>query len=174
MLSRSKGTTYYTAIVLITSIVEINVGIVVGCMPVIQIAMLRKLSKFLRLPSFRSFVSRISTRQKSSTSGANGGQEPKGHVHGAPYLETRIINGADGRGNFIRNTSKSGVRGWWWGTNRGTTERTWGSSQATNMDSTVSATTITVNDSRKSQEMQSLSPNKITVTRGFGHGSQRD
>lgn len=104
LLATTLDLTYVTAPVLLISIVEINVGIIVGCMPVIQPAIFGRFLQACRLPSLRSLFSRLTLKSHPSRHAAAGGsstqlqpEKPKGK----PYLETRILHGADGRGNFM-------------------------------------------------------------------------
>lgn len=104
----SPDKTYWTAPALLASIVELDIGIIVGCMPVIQVILIRRFAKISQLSPFRCLTKRLfRARSKASTGGAvENGPDLTEIGNGRPYLETEILHGADGEGNFM-----SGVAG---------------------------------------------------------------
>jgi hypothetical protein len=88
--------------VLLASIVEFNVGIIVGCMPVIQPAIASRFVKACQLSSVRSLIFRLSFKSKlSKESPGNSDQYRDDKRYGQPYLKTEILHGADGDGRFM-------------------------------------------------------------------------
>lgn len=79
-------------------------------MPVIKPAVLSRCEDFLRLFSVRSLISTFSLRLTSSQRAAvSSGRYPK-----EPYLETQILNGADGDGRFMSTIgNKTGTQRSW-------------------------------------------------------------
>jgi hypothetical protein len=111
VLSTKDDATYYLAPVLVGCIVEVNVGIVVGCMPVISAALLSRFAKAFHVSSLRSFISRLSFNSRSSKRGGASSDkfqqlEASNEKNNKPHLETRILEGADGKGKFM-NTQRS-------------------------------------------------------------------
>ncbi len=120
VLAKREDGSYYTGAVQLGSIVEINVGIVVGCMPVIRPAVLSRSADLMRLFSVRSLFSPFpSSLRSSKRAAASSEQDPKGtptrrERAGKPHLETQILNGADGDGRFmssVGNTTRT-QRSW--------------------------------------------------------------
>lgn len=119
LLKREPDTTYNTARAQLGSIVETTVGIVVGCLPVIQPTISSRFAKIFHFFSFRSLISRISLRLGSFTGKATSSEKsPKEGINSLrisrPYLETAILHGADGEGNFMSSveTKKDPLRSW--------------------------------------------------------------
>ncbi len=119
LLKTKQDTTYHTATVELGSIVENTVGIIVGCMPVIQPAILSRCAEACHLFSVRSLISRFSSKFRSSKDTATGSENsPKEEASskriGRPYLETGILHGADGKGNFMSvvETKKEPQHSW--------------------------------------------------------------
>ena len=103
IMLQSSDKTYWTAPALLTSIIELDVGIIVGCMPVIQVALLRRFTKIFQLSPLRSLRKRfLLARSKAPSGGAvSYGPNISENGIGRPYLETDILHGADGEGNFM-------------------------------------------------------------------------
>jgi hypothetical protein len=107
-LSRKADATYYTAPVLLASIVEINVGIVVGCMPVIQTTILSHFSKAWRISSACSLILRLFLNLRASTRAATCSEHHQNEKRsGKFYLEAEILHGADGEGRFMTSMESS-------------------------------------------------------------------
>ncbi|ERF69952.1 hypothetical protein EPUS_05496 [Endocarpon pusillum Z07020] len=173
ILTQTLDLTYATAPVLLISIVEINVGIMVGCMPVIQPAIINRVINFFNIAFIRSLLSRLSFSSKASSREVVEGSTQVPKASDKPHLETRILHGVDGNGNFIRNTAGDGMntqRSWFrramlgtWTTRRNNSNYNdiasgIGSTRATNShhfptsdDNIVVMTSIST-DARSSQE----------------------
>lgn len=119
VLAIKEDKSYYTGSVQLGSIVEINVGIVVGCMPVIKPAVLSRSADRLRLFSVRSLFSPFSLRLTSSKGAAvSSEQYPKGKPSskraGKPYLETQILTSVNGdRTSMSSIGNKTGTQHSW-------------------------------------------------------------
>ncbi len=108
-----------TAPVLITSIFEINVGIIVGCMPHLAPMMRKgvlKLAHVCSISNIRSFLTehlpflRTSKRLTDEPTDDLANSPDLSSDHKA-YLETKMLGSVDGKGKFV----KSGTfpqRGW--------------------------------------------------------------
>lgn len=167
-----QDTTYNTAPVELGSIIENTVGIIVGCMPVIQPAIISRCAKACHLFSVRSLISRFSSKFRSSKATTTGSEKyPKEDASskksGAPYLETAILHGADGKGEFMSSveTKKEPQRSWlsrsrnllgtW------TSGRAYGNPTTTNVTNlsdqniltTTSISTISQNDSSQRRDL---------------------
>jgi hypothetical protein len=92
--ARSSDKTYRLGAALLASVVELNVGIVVGCMPVIQPALFSRFAELYRLSFFQSLTSRFFKPNRTPVSCGQYQEE-------RPYLETRILHGANGEGKFM-------------------------------------------------------------------------
>ncbi|KAF7512727.1 hypothetical protein GJ744_000294 [Endocarpon pusillum] len=100
---KSPDKTYWTAPALLASIVELDVGIIAGCMPVIQVTLIRRFAKISQLSPFRCLTRRLFRARSEATTGGvvEYGPDLTGNGYGRPYLETEILHGADGEGNFM-------------------------------------------------------------------------
>jgi hypothetical protein len=165
LLARTKDTTYYTAPVLLASIVEFNVGIIVGCMPVIQPAIASRFVKACQLSSVRSLIFRLSFKSKlSKESPGNSDQYRDDKRYGQPYLKTEILHGADGDGRFMSTIgTKSGTRRSWFRRSIMGTRRNNGSMN-TMLYSTTAALT-TNNDPTHHRHQESSNENILVMTR---------
>jgi hypothetical protein len=103
-LRKRDDGSYWSAVVLITAIVELNVGIVVGCMPVIQAALLSRFAKTLRFSFVRSLISHLSFQNKAyDRAVVSPGQYQELNMNGKPFIQTDVLQGADGKGNFMNS-----------------------------------------------------------------------
>jgi hypothetical protein len=166
LLKNKPDTTYNTAPVELGSIVENTVGIIVGCMPVIQPAIISRCAKACRLFSARSLISRFSSKLRSSTNAATASEKsPKEAASSKrisrPYLKTEILHGADGNGKFMSSveTKKDPPQRLWLSRSRNLLA-TWTSGR-TNENHT------TVNDTQ-------LSDQNIMTTSTISSDSHRD
>ncbi len=166
LLKTRQDTTYNTAPVQLGSIVENTVGIIVGCMPVIQPAIISRCTKACRLFSLRSLVSRFSSRLRSSKlAAASSEKSPKDEASskriGRPYLETQILQGADGEGKFMTAAGKAtGTRPTWLSR---TILGTWTSGRTVGINTSAIGTTTTTNAIPCHQQHQVYN-DSITVT----------
>ena len=119
LLKKEQDTTYNTATVQLGSIIDNTIGIIVGCLPVIQPAIISCCAKACRLFSIRSLISRISSKSRASIAAATGfekspEEDASSKRIGRPYLETEILHGADGEGKFMSSieTNKDPLRSW--------------------------------------------------------------
>jgi hypothetical protein len=142
LLATTSDITYITAPVLLISIVEINVGIIVGCMPVIQPSIFGRFFRACRFSSIRSLFSRLTFKSSPSDHDAGSStQFQQEKAKGKPYLETRILHGADGKGNFMTTADDgSSKRRSWFGRKM---LGTWASGRNNKDNDTTTATTTT-------------------------------
>ena len=113
---KSSDKTYWTAPALLASIVELDVGIIVGCMPVIQVILIRRFTKISQSSPFRCLTKRLfRARSKASTGGVvEYGPDLTENRNGRPYLETEILHGANGEGNFMSSVkARTGPQSSW-------------------------------------------------------------
>ncbi|KAF7512410.1 hypothetical protein GJ744_001345 [Endocarpon pusillum] len=90
VLARTGDTTYFTAPVLLASITEINVGIVVGCMPVIQPTLMSGFAKTFHLAHVHSLFSRLIKSKASNQSPVTSTQHHYEKAHSKPYISVGI------------------------------------------------------------------------------------
>ncbi|KAL8897141.1 MAG: hypothetical protein Q9192_002730 [Flavoplaca navasiana] len=109
--------------VIITSIFEINVGIIVGCMPYLAPMMRSGTSKVLRAWSHIKTVmtERFPFRKRFKTQDYSLTQIGSGKAADA-YLDTRVLAGADGKGKFLQPSTLQNKS--WWQTSRNDGETT--------------------------------------------------
>ncbi|KAL8840528.1 MAG: hypothetical protein Q9176_003855 [Flavoplaca citrina] len=112
-LARTKDEMWDTVPVIITSIIEINVGIIVGCMPYLAPIMRNGTSKVLRAWSHIKTVmtERFPLRKRSKMQDYSLTQIGSGKGADA-YLETRVLGGADGKGKFLQPSTIQN-KSWW-------------------------------------------------------------
>lgn len=108
-----------TVPVIITSIFEINVGIMVACMPYLAPMMRSGTSKLARTYSnLRTRLMEHSPLRKKASRGViYGGRKSTESIAGAAqtpgaYLETRMLNGVDGKGKFLQSETVQ-QKSWW-------------------------------------------------------------
>ena len=107
MLSRTTDITYWVGPVLLADIVELNIGILVACMPAIQPAIFGRVFQFSpEGPSLKRIISRLSLGPKTSS---REGNSSKADESGKPYLETRILGNARGRGKFMSTVDNTEI-----------------------------------------------------------------
>ena len=99
--------------VIITSIFEINVGIIVGCVPYLAPMMRNGTSRVLHTWSNIKTVmkERIPLRKRSKKQNYSLTQVGSGKTADA-YLETRVLGGADGKGKFLQPSTLKN-KSWW-------------------------------------------------------------
>ena len=93
--------------VLITSVIEINVGIIVGCMPQLTSGFRNQLVKSFHFLSLASFRNRLFSSRKPSN-GAEDSDNQFQRVSSrqsteSPYLETKLLGSINGKGKFLRS-----------------------------------------------------------------------
>ncbi|KAL8655964.1 MAG: hypothetical protein Q9210_000561 [Variospora velana] len=118
-LERTKDKMWDTVPVLITTTIEINVGIAVGCMPYLAPMMRSGTSKLARTySSLKTMLAvYIPVRKKAAGQLIFEGDQPEKSTSGArkaprAYLETRMLHGADGKGKFLQSGTFQ-QKSWW-------------------------------------------------------------
>lgn len=108
-----------TVPVIITSIIEINIGIIVGCVPHLAPMMRNVYSTLVRTCGhIKTIVTeRVSLWGRSRSGNTSPTENPAGSDSGqkrAPgaYLETRILGGVDGKGKFLQSGTLQ-PKSWW-------------------------------------------------------------
>jgi hypothetical protein len=144
-------------VVLLAAIVELNVGIVVGCMPVIQRTILSHLGKALRFSGVRSLISRLSSKANAFNRRAmNPGASQEWSMKGRPHIQTDILQGVDGKGKFMSSwlSRSRGLMGTW-ASGRNESDRTTAIGTQSSLNDIVMATSISSHsrcDSNSTQE----------------------
>lgn len=118
-LVRSKDRMWDAVPVIITSIFEINVGIIVTCMPYLAPMMRSGTAKLaITYSNLRTRLVVYNPLRKNISSGVIHDEgKPDESTTGAAktpraYLETRMLNGVDGRGKFLQSGTVQ--QKWWW------------------------------------------------------------
>lgn len=112
-LERAGDKMWNTIPVIITSIFEINVGIIVGCMPYLAPMMRNGTSRVLHTWCHIKTVmtERFPLRKWSKMQDYSLTQIGSGKAADA-YLETRVLGGADGKGKFFQPSTLQN-KSWW-------------------------------------------------------------
>jgi len=170
-LRKGDDGTYWSAVLLITGIVELNVGIVVGCMPIIQATILSRFSKAMRISGVRSLISRLSSKTKSyNRGGLKPGESQEWKMNGIPNIKTDILQGVDGKGKFMGSwLSRPRALMGTWASGRNETDRTTRAGTQQTSPNDIVMTTCISSHSRcnSSQEQDTDKVDIITQTQAM-------
>lgn len=108
-----------TVPVFITSTIEINIGIIVGCIPYLAPLIRNGYSTLTRT---WAHLQTIAIRRISLGEGSKGRKESRTQLRAkdvsGPVIETRILGGADGKGKFLQSRTLQ-QSSWWHGSFQG-------------------------------------------------------
>jgi hypothetical protein len=131
-------------------------GIVAGCMPVIQPTLSSRFAKAVRLPSFRSLILRVFV-QFSRTAVSRNQNRQEGRK-GRLYLETEILHGVDGNGKFMSSVESPEVTQYTLLSPPRSPFRTWASGRNNNSNINNTAIGTQISDQSMMVTMTSIVP----------------